>query len=76
MSHTATTTITRYFTVSRGRALSAGWFGLSTAEFILPVLIFYLLSITECGINTLLSIDINTMFINVQPSSFQFSYLG
>ena len=46
MSHTATTTITRYFTKSRGKALSAGWFGLSTAEFILPVLIVYLLTIT------------------------------
>ena len=45
MSHTATTTITRYFTKSRGKALSAGWFGLSTAEFILPVLIVYLLTI-------------------------------
>ena len=46
MSHTATTTITRYFTISRGKALSAGWFGLSSAEFILPVLIVYLLTIT------------------------------
>ena len=46
MSHTATTTITRYFTKSRGKALSACWFGLSTAEFILPVLIVYLLTIT------------------------------
>ena len=46
MSHTATTTISRYFTKSRGKALSAGWFGLSTAEFILPVLIVYLLTIT------------------------------
>ncbi len=45
MSHTATTTISRYFTKSRGKALSTGWFGLSTAEFILPVLIIYLLSI-------------------------------
>ncbi len=45
MSHTATTTIARYFTKSRGKALSIGWFGLSTAEFILPVLIVYLLSI-------------------------------
>jgi MFS family permease len=45
MSHTATTTIARYFTKSRGKALSAGWFGLSTAEFILPVLIVYLLTI-------------------------------
>ncbi len=46
MSHTATTTITRYFIKSRGKALSIGWFGLSTAEFILPVLIVYLLTIT------------------------------
>ena len=46
MSHTATTTVARYFTKSRGKALSAGWFGLSTAEFILPVLIVYLLTIT------------------------------
>jgi len=46
MSHTASTTITRYFTTSRGKALSIGWFGLSTAEFILPVLIVYLLTIT------------------------------
>ena len=47
MSHTATTTISRYFTKSRGKALSTGWFGLSTAEFILPVLIVYSLTITS-----------------------------
>ena len=47
MSHTATTTISRYFTRSRGKALSAGWFGLSSAEFILPVLIVYLLTIYQ-----------------------------
>ncbi len=46
MSHTATTTISRYFTKSRGKALSVCWFGLSTAEFILPVLIVFLLTIT------------------------------
>ena len=46
MSHTATTTIARYFTKSRGKALSVGWFGLSTAEFILPLFIVYLLTIT------------------------------
>ena len=45
MSHTATTTISRYFTRSRGKALSTGWFGLSAAEFILPVLMIYLLTI-------------------------------
>ena len=47
MSHTATTTISRYFTKSRGKALSTGWFGLSAAEFILPVLMIYLLSIAD-----------------------------
>ena len=47
MSHTATTTITRYFTKSRGKALSTGWFGLSTAEFILPVFMIYLLTVTD-----------------------------
>ncbi len=46
MSHTATTTISRYFTKSRGKALSIGWLGLSGAEFILPVFIIYLLTIT------------------------------
>ena len=45
MSHTATTTISRYFTKSRGKALSIIWFGLSTAEFVLPILIVYLLTI-------------------------------
>ncbi len=47
MSHTATTTISRYFTKSRGKALSTSWFGLSTAEFILPVLIVYSLTVTS-----------------------------
>jgi len=47
MSHTATTTISRYFSKSRGKALSTGWFGLSSAEFILPVLMIYLLTIYE-----------------------------
>ncbi len=60
MSHTATTTITRYFTKSRGKALSVGWFGLSTAEFILPVLIVYLLSITAWQ-NIWISISISVL---------------
>ena len=42
MSHTSTTTISRYFERSRGKALSTIWFGLSSAEFILPVLVTYL----------------------------------
>jgi len=41
MSHTSTTTISRFFDRSRGKALSTAWFGLSTAEFILPVLVTY-----------------------------------
>jgi predicted MFS family arabinose efflux permease len=47
MSHTASTTISRYFIKTRGRALSISWFGLSSAEFILPVLMVYLLSIID-----------------------------
>jgi len=42
MSHTSTTTISRFFEKSRGKDLSTIWFGLSSAEFILPVLITYL----------------------------------
>jgi len=42
MSHTATTTISRFFNKTRGRALSTIWFGLSSAEFILPVFVTYL----------------------------------
>ncbi len=42
MSHTSTTTVSRYFEKSRGKALSTIWFGLSSAEFILPILITYL----------------------------------
>ena len=47
MSHTATTTVSRYFTKSRGKALSTIWFGLSTAEFILPVIVIFLLSLYD-----------------------------
>ena len=42
MSHTSTTTISRFFVKSRGKALSIIWLGLSFAEFILPVLTTYL----------------------------------
>ena len=45
MSHTASTTISRYFNKRRGKALSAIWFGLSTAEFTLPTLMIFLLTI-------------------------------
>ena len=46
-SHTATTTISRFFDKNRGRALSIGWLGLSLAEFVLPVLIVFLLTFIE-----------------------------
>jgi len=45
MSHTATTSISRYFNLNRGKALSATWLGLSAAEFILPITIVFFLSI-------------------------------
>ena len=45
MSHTSSTAISRYFEKSRGKALSTIWFGLSAAEFVLPVLIIYFLTI-------------------------------
>jgi len=45
MSHTATTSISRYFNLNRGKALSATWLGLSFAEFILPITIVFFLSI-------------------------------
>mgnify|MGYP001314393154 FL=1 len=47
MSHTATTTVSRYFTKSRGKALSTIWFGLSSAEFILPVFTIFLLTFLD-----------------------------
>ncbi len=46
-SHTATTTISRFFEKNRGRALSTCWLGLSLAEFIMPVLIVFLLTFIE-----------------------------
>jgi len=45
MIHTGATAISRYFNKSRGKALSAIWFGLSSAEFIMPVLITFFLSL-------------------------------
>jgi len=47
MSHTATTSIARFFEKSRGRALSTTWLGLSLAEFILPLLIIFLLTFVD-----------------------------
>jgi len=44
MAHTSTTAISRYFEKRRGKALSIVFLGMSLGEFILPVLIVYLLS--------------------------------
>ena len=46
-THTATTTISRYFEKNRGRALSTCWLGLSLADFTMPVLIVFLLTFIE-----------------------------
>ena len=62
MSHTATTTISRFFERSRGRALSITWLGLSMAEFILPLLIVFLLTIFEWR-NIWLSISILVILV-------------
>ena len=62
MSHTATTTIARYFERNRGRALSTTWLGLSLAEFILPLLVVFLLTIIEWR-NIWLSISILVIVI-------------
>ena len=44
MAHTASTAISRFFEKRRGKALSYIWFGMSLGEFLLPVLMVYLLS--------------------------------
>ena len=62
MSHTATTTIARYFDKTRGRALSTTWLGLSLAEFILPLLIIYLLTIVDWR-NIWLTISLSIIII-------------
>ena len=44
MAHTALTAISRFFEKRRGKALSYIWLGMSLGEFLLPILIVYLLS--------------------------------
>ena len=70
MSHTSSTAISRYFEKSRGRALSAIWFGLSTAEFVLPVLVIYFLTIYSWRSVWL---GISTMVILVLPLIINFT---
>jgi predicted MFS family arabinose efflux permease len=45
MSHTATTSISRFFNFNRGKALSITWLGLSAAEFIMPITMVFFLSV-------------------------------
>jgi MFS family permease len=45
MSHMATTSISRFFSLNRGKALSISWLGLSLAEFVLPITMIFFLSI-------------------------------
>ena len=73
MSHASTTTISRFFEKSRGRALSTVWFGLSTAEFILPVLItyffiFYSWRIVWQGISVLIILFLPFVILNTIKS--------
>jgi len=44
MAHTASVAISRYFDQSRGKALSYVWVGMSLGEFLLPVIMVYLLT--------------------------------
>ena len=62
MSHTASTAISRYFEKSRGKALSISWLGLSTAEFVLPVMVIYFLTLFSWK-NIWLSISIIIILI-------------
>ena len=62
MAHTATTSISRYFSERRGKALSIIWLGLSSAEFLLPVIIVFLLSIFEWRL-IWIGISIVTFFV-------------
>ncbi|MDB9718341.1 MFS transporter [Candidatus Pelagibacter sp.] len=62
MSLTATSTVSRFFEKTRGRALSISWLGLSLAEFILPLLVVFFLSITNWR-NVWLIISLLIIFI-------------
>ena len=62
MAHTATTSISRYFSERRGKALSIIWLGVSSAEFLLPVIIVFLLSIFEWRL-IWIGISIVTFFV-------------
>ena len=70
MAHTASTAISRYFERRRGKALSYIWFGMSLGEFLLPILIVYLLSFMywrdlwfQMSILTLIVLPIFSFFV-------------
>ena len=63
-SHTATTTLSRFFDKNRGRALSIGWLGLSFAEFMMPILIVFLLTFIEWRV---IWVSISILVILVLP---------
>ena len=44
MAHTASVATSRFFNLSRGKALSYVWVGMSFGEFLLPIIIVYLLT--------------------------------
>jgi len=44
MAHTASVSTSRFFNQSRGKALSYIWVGMSFGEFLLPIIIVYLLT--------------------------------
>ena len=77
MIHTGATAISRYFNKSRGKALSAIWFGLSSAEFLMPVLITFFLSLYSWrilwqGISILIIIILPlTIYLTIKNINFE-----
>ena len=77
MIHSGATAISRYFNKSRGKALSAIWFGLSSAEFIMPVLITFFLSLYSWkilwqGISILIIIILPlTIYLTIKNINFE-----
>ncbi len=64
MSHASSTTVSRYFEKSRGKALSISWLGLSSAEFIMPLTIVFLLTFIEWRI---IWVSISLLIILILP---------
>jgi len=64
MSHASSTTVSRYFEKSRGKALSISWLGLSSAEFIMPLTVVFLLTFIEWRI---IWVSISLLIILILP---------